>query len=163
MTGRPQTPPAAKPTHRHIPTHVRLTRLARTRAGVKLRPGRVYISLGSNWNALTDTPAHEFKRFLAGFNATNTASGDYNWGVAASAQALDPADSSIWDDPLATGASSQYLSPANINVLTYALSKNYTFAGERRSVIVCSFGVSGDPADTSSLGNQAASYAYAYY
>lgn len=144
--------------------YVRLTRLARTALVSNYAPGRVYISLGSNWNAPTDTPGGmSSSAFLAGFNATNTASGDYNWGVAASAQALDPADSSIWDDPLATGASSQYLSPANINVLTYALSKNYTFAGERRSVIVCSFGVSGDPADTSSLGNQAASYAYAYY
>lgn len=147
----------------YVAAYARLVRLARIALVSNYAHGRVYISLGSNWNTPADSPGGmSSNAFLASFNATNTASGDYNWGVAVSAEALDPADSSIWDDALATGASSQYLSPANINVLTYALSKNYTFAGGRRSVI-CTFGVSGDPADTPSLDNQAASYAYAYY
>ncbi len=147
----------------YVASYARLVRLARIALVSNYAHGRVYISLGRNWNTPADSPGGmSSSAFLASFNATNTASGDYNWGVAVSAEALDQTDSSIWDDALATGASSQYLSPANINVLTYALSKNYTFAGGRRSVI-CAFGVSGDPADDSTLGNQAASYAYAYY
>ncbi len=145
----------------------RLVRIARTALVSNYKYGRVYISLGSNWNAAlsgskcaADSSA---SNFLSSFSAIASASGDYNWGVASSAYALDPADSSIWDDPLATGASSQYLSPANISVLTYALSKNYTFLGSMRSTVICSFGVHGDKADASSLAQQASSYAYAYY
>lgn len=144
----------------------RLLRVAHTALVSNYSKGRVYISLGNNWNAepssayAADSSASSF---LSNLSVLSKARGDYNWGIAASAYPLDRQDSSIWDDALATGASSQYLSPANISVLTYALSKNYTYTGGMRNLIISSFGVSGNPSDTSSLNAQAASYAYAYY
>ncbi len=150
----------------NLAAYERLVRIARTALVSNYSGGRVYISLGRNWNTelegagMADSSSFAF---LTRFSTLAAASGDYNWGVAASASALDPLDSSIWDDALASGASSQYLSPTNINVLTYALSKNFTFAGSMRNTIICSFGVLGDPSLPSSLPAQAASYAFAYY
>lgn len=148
----------------------RLVRIAHTALVSNYAAGRVYISLGSNWNedpTESDTYGADSSAsaFLANFSARSTVCGDYNWGIAASAYALDPMDSSIWDDPLATGASSQFISPANISVLTYALSKSYTFAGGMRNLIISSFGIHGDTDNGtgSSQNAQAASYAYAYY
>ncbi len=143
----------------------RLVRIARTALVSNYSGGRVYISLGSNWNlVITSSPADvSASAFLSNFSTITSSSGDYNWGVASSTSALDPADSSIWDDDLATGASSQFISPANISVLTYALSKSYTYAGSPRNTLICAFGVRGDTADSSTLAAQAASYALAYY
>lgn len=125
--------------------------------------GRVYISIGNNWNApprsdyAADASAADF---LAAFSAETAKSGDFDWSIATAAHALDLADPSVWDDILATGASSQYVSPGNISTLTYAVSKGYPFCGNPRRIIIDSFAV------TSAGGNhdkQAASYAYAYY
>jgi hypothetical protein len=48
-------------------------------------------------------------------------------------------------------------------VLTYALSKSYTYAGSPRNTIISLIGIRGDTADASTLAAQAASYAFAYY
>jgi len=124
--------------------------------------GRVYISLANNWNApsrsdyAADASAADF---LAAFSAASARSGDFDWSVATAAYGLDPADSSVWDDILATGASSQYVSPGNISTLTYAVSKGYSFCGNPRRIIIDAFAVTSDGSEA----DQAASYAYSYY
>ena len=125
--------------------------------------GRVFISLANNWNApsLSDYAADaSASDFLAAFSAASARLGDFDWSVATAAYGLDPADSSVWDDILATGASSQYISPGNISTLTYAVTKGYSFCGNPRRIIIDSFAVTSAGGEEE---NQAASYAYSYY
>ena len=104
--------------------------------------------------------------FFSAFDSKTREGGDFEWSIATAAYAYSRTDSGIWDDALATGASSQLISPANINVLSYALSKSYTYNGAPRRLIIGSFAVPSSPTDNEehkSETDQAASYAFSYY
>lgn len=127
--------------------------------------GRVFISLSNHFSMtpaglpLGDVSSAEF---LSAFNHAVLGGGDFDWAIASDAYAYNRSDSSIWDDVLATGASTQLISPTNISTLTQALSKAYLYDGQPRRLIIGNFAVpsvAGGAEDTS----QAASYSYAYY
>ncbi len=137
-------------------------RLADTALRSRLEAGRIYISLANNYSALpvgTGISDSTASAFLTKLYSLSVSGGDFPWCIATSAFALDINDSTIWDDALATGASSQYTSPANINVISYEVSKNYLYNGAPRSLIVDRFAVSA----ADSEAGQAASIAFSYY
>ncbi len=145
--------------------YVNLVRLAYTALRSVYSRGQVFISLSNHFSM---TPAGlsvgdvSSAEFLSAFNHTALGGGDFEWSIATDAYAYNRSDSSIWDDVLATGASTQIISPTNISVMTQALSKAYTYGGQPRRLIIGNFAVpsaDGGAEDTS----QAASYCYAYY
>lgn len=135
--------------------------------------GRVYISLGSNFTASAsepDAPAdpmldYPAKDFLTIFAGAIKNSGDIPWGVSVNPYASDPSMTQYWSDPYAEdNADTPFITMKNIGVLTEFLAgEDYLYDGDVRSVIIGEFGVSGDPADESSLTMQAAAYALAYF
>lgn len=167
IVGRDVNLPATEPgisvtPEEYIGAYARLCRLAWAGLTSVYSHGCVYIAPSNNLSLVPDgfdTAATSIHDFLSCFNRITRDGGDYMWGVAASAYAYRREDSSIWDDALAGGASTQLISPANIHILTSLISKNYSFGGERRPVIIGSFSVS----DTDSPDAQATSLAYAYY
>ena len=120
---------------RHVEIYSRLVRIAYTALSSSYENGRVYIAPSNNFSVVTPglSPADiSMTEFFSAFDSITRAHGDFEWSIATAAYAYNRADSGIWDDALATGASSQLISPANINVLSYALSKSYTYGGEPR-------------------------------
>lgn len=146
----------------YVSAYARLCRLAWAGLTSVYSEGRVYIAPSNNLSQVPeghDTAATSLHDFLSMFNEITQRGGDYLWNVAASAYAYSLSDSSIWDDALATGASTQLISPANIEVLTSLIVKNYSLSGTRRRVIIGDFSAP----DTDSESAQATSLAYAYY
>lgn len=146
----------------YVTAYVRLCRMAHAALTSVYSHGQIYIAPSNNLSLVPegyDTAALSLNDFLAAFNSQTRRGGDYCWGVAASAYAYSRDDSSIWDDALANGASSQLISPANIQVLTSLMAKNFSFNGTRRPLIVGAFSAP----DTDSAAAQATSLAYAYY
>jgi len=116
--------------------------------------GRVYVSVDNNWNVSNDN-AREFLSTIAGMADDG---GDFYWQVAIEANASDATLSSIWNDDL-TGEQPNFISPANIEVLSSLLSTGqFTCNGMRRNILLNRFAVGGSNEDA-----RAASYAYAYY
>ena len=119
--------------------------------------GRVYIALGNNWS-VSDPDGIGAKEMLISFTNIAEDGGDYFWQLAISANASDSSNSSIWNDALATD-SSQFISPANLELLSMLLSTSaYKCNGYERNVLLSHFSICGAAEDA-----QAASYAYAYY
>ena len=119
--------------------------------------GRVYISVNNNWN-VADSGNFTVRDMMVSFNNQVGTEGDFFWQVAIEANASDPSDSSIWDDPQATGKS-DFISPANIETLVNQLSTDmYKCGGMQRHVLLNRFYVGG-----SDEKYRTASYAFAYY
>ena len=119
--------------------------------------GRVYIAVDNNW-VIAEPGNLPVKELLSSFNNLCASQGDFFWQVSAEANTSDLSDSSIWDDPLSTGRS-DFLSPANIEMLTNQLSADlYRFEGGVRHMLLNRFTVGGNDEEA-----RAASYAYAYY
>lgn len=150
----------------YMTAYTRLCRMANAALTSVYSHGRVYIAPSNNLSSVPegyDTSATSLQDFLSLFNEQTARGGDYLWGVAASAYAYSLSDSSIWDDALATGASTQLISPANIGVLTSLIHKNYNYeATVRRPIIVGAFSAPGVGSETAER-EQATSLAYAYY
>lgn len=146
----------------YVAAYARLCRMANAALTSVYSHGQIYVAPSNNLSLVPegyDTASQSLNDFLAAFNSQTRRGGDYRWGVAASAYAYSRDDSSIWDDALANGASSQLISPANIQVLTSLMVKNFSFNGERRPLIVGAFSAP----DTDTAAAQATSLAYAYY
>lgn len=119
--------------------------------------GRVYVSMGNNWN-VADTGDLTVRDMMISFNNQVGTEGDFFWQMAVEANASDTSDSSIWDDPGAAGRS-DFISPANIETVTNQLSTEmYKCGGKQRHVLLNRFFVGGTDENA-----RAASYAYAYY
>ncbi len=159
----------------HVQNYASLLRIAHTALTSVYSDGRVYAAISNNFSIVpagltgVDITSAEL---LADLCSVTAAGGDFGWGIATDAYSYSRDDVSIWDDVLASGASSALISPTNVSVLTTALSKAYTFGGEPRRLIIGNFAVAsanvasanvassaGDTADA----HRAASYAYAYY
>lgn len=149
----------------YISAYARLCRMANAALTSVYSAGRVYIAPSNNLSLVPegyDASATSLQDFLSLFDEQTRRRGDYLWGVAASAYAYSLSDSSIWDDALATGASTQLISPANIGILTSLIQKNYSYGTVRRPIIVGAFSAPGTGSETSER-EQATSLAYAYY
>ena len=119
--------------------------------------GRVYISVNNGWN-VADNGGFTTRDMLSSFNNLVGAEGDFYWCAAVESNASDLSDSSIWDDPMASGKSN-FISPANIEVLTNQLAADiYRCDGMERRILLNRFVVGGFDEEA-----RAASYAYAYY
>ena len=119
--------------------------------------GRVYVSVNNGWN-IADGVSFTARDMLSSFNNLAGAEGDFYWNVSVEANSSDGSDSSIWDDPMASGKSN-FISPANIEVLSNQLATDiYKYDGMERRIILNHFNVGGFDEEA-----RAASYAYAYY
>lgn len=119
--------------------------------------GRVYLSVNNGWN-IADNGGFTARDMLSSFNNLVGAEGDFYWHVAIEANASDMSDSSVWDDPMTSGKSN-FISPANIEVLANQLSTDiYRCDGMERRMLLNRFVVGGFDEEA-----RAASYAYAYY
>ena len=149
----------------HIQNYANLLRIANTAITSVYSEGRVFASISNNFSivpaglSIADVESSEF---LAELCALTAAGGDFGWGIATDAYAYSHDDVTIWDDVLASGASSVLISPTNISVLTAALSQAYTYGGTPRRLIIGNFAVASAESDTADA-HRAASYAYAYY
>lgn len=135
--------------------------------------GRVYVSLGNNFNtqtggtsdeenALVDYPS---RAFLDVFAETVKASGDIPWGLSVNPYPSSPEIKQFWTDEMATDSvETPYITVKNLNVLTrYMASDALLYNSEIRSVMVGELGFSGNPASDDEMTVQAAAYALAYY
>lgn len=119
--------------------------------------GRVYIAADNGWS-VAESGNFTVRDMLSSFNNLASAGGDFFWQVAVEANPSDASDSSIWDDPMASGRS-DFLSPSNIEVLDNQLASDmYKRGGQQRHMLLNRFAVGGYDEDS-----RAASYAYAYY
>ena len=149
----------------HVENYAALLRLAHIAMVSAYSNGRVYAAISNNFNLIpagltgVDVTSAEFLAVLCSVTARG---GDFDWAIATDAYPYSRTDVSIWDDALATGASSQLISPVNISVFTDALSKAYTYNGAPRRLIIGNFAVASAQGEIA-LSHQAASYAYAYY
>lgn len=148
-------------------------RVAYTAMAAHCQNGRVYISLGNNFNSMPSEPGgvgdplydYAAKDFLDFFNTTIKNSGDIPWGLAVNPYPSNPSLTEFWLDSYAEdNLSTPFITMKNISVLTrYMNEPEMMFGGEARSIIISEFGISGAPEDQSSMSMQAAAYALAYY
>ncbi len=135
--------------------------------------GRVYISLGNNFNAevgdstdgentLIDYPS---RAFLDAFAEAIKASGDIPWGLSVNPYPSSPELKEFWTDEQAEDSfETPFITVKNLNTLTrYMASDALLYNSEVRSVIVGELGFSGDPSSDEEMTMQAAAYAMAYY
>lgn len=140
-----------------VENYVRAVRLAYNLLLLNNPNGRVYASLGNNWT-VSEAGGVSAKEFLTAFTNISESGGDFFWQLCLEANASDPSDSSIWDDPLSVGGG-QFVSPANISTVVKLLSTSaYKCNGYSRNILLNRFAVGGSNQEA-----QAASYAYAYY
>lgn len=135
--------------------------------------GRVYISLGNNFNSASASPGGEVdptidwssKDYLDFFASVVRNSGDIDWGLSINPYPSDRTLTEFWlDDYAATSDTTPFITMKNIGILTeYMHSSELTYNGEARSIIIGEFGVNGDPESNDSQSMQAAAYALAYY
>ncbi|MCI8387633.1 MAG: hypothetical protein HFE63_04115 [Clostridiales bacterium] len=135
--------------------------------------GRVYISLGNNFNSAAEAPGAESdplydyaaKSFLDFFNTAIKNSGDIPWGLAINPYPSDLSMTEFWNDSYAEdNFSTPFVTMKNLSVLTRYMNQNeLLYNSKPRSIIISEFGVSGDPADAASMTMQSAAYALAYY
>ncbi len=127
--------------------------------------GKVYISLGNNFNHTDSDSDLTAKSFLDAFAAAVKNSGDIEWGVSINPYSSSDEISEFWNDTKAkSDFETPYITMKNISTFTEYMSRDeLLFNGETRSIIVGEWGVSGDPSDERSMDLQAAAYALAYY
>lgn len=135
--------------------------------------GRVFISLGNNWNSASTEPSGttdsafdwSAKEYLDLFASVVRNSGDINWGLSLTPYPSDKSLTEFWLDEYAPSSdSAQFVTMKNISVVTnYMHSDSLTYNGEVRNIIIGEFGVSGDPDNNDSQSLQAAAYALSYY
>lgn len=135
--------------------------------------GRVYISLGSNWNSPSMTPGGDAdssldwssKEYLDFFASVVRNSGDIPWALSYNPYPSDQSLTEFWlDDNATTSDSTAFVTMKNLSVLTdYMHIDAMTYNGEVRNIIIGEFGVNGDPDSNDSQSMQAAAYALAYY
>ena len=135
--------------------------------------GRVFISLGNNFNSASAAPGGEVdpafdwssKEYLDFFASVVRNSGDIPWGLSINPYPSDKSLTEFWSDDYATTSdTTPFITMKNIGVLTeYMHSEAMTYNGEVRNIIVGEFGVNGDPASNDSQSMQAAAFALAYY
>ncbi len=135
--------------------------------------GRVYISLGNNFNSASAAPGGTVdetidwssKDYLDFFASVIRNSGDIEWGLSINPYPSDRTLTEFWlDDYATTSDSTPFITMKNLGVLTeYMHSDSLTFNGEPRSIIIGEFGVNGDPESNDSQSMQAAAFALAYY
>ena len=149
----------------HVENYAYLLRLAYTAMASVYSEGRVFASISNNFSIVPAGLAEadvESTKFLSELCAATARGGDFDWGIATDAYSYSRDDVTIWDDVLATGASSTLISPTNISVLTTALAQAYTYNDTPRRLIIGNFAVASAEGDTADA-HRAASYAYAYY
>ena len=135
--------------------------------------GRVYISLGNNFNSAAETPGAEAdpaydwsaKEYLDFFASVVRNSGDIDWGLSVNPYPSDQSMTEFWLDEYAKNeVTTPFVTMKNIGVLTeYMHGESLTYNGKPRSIIIGEFGVGGDPSSNDSMSMQAAAYALAYY
>ena len=135
--------------------------------------GRVYISLGNNFNATASDTSDDTnhgqtfsaKEFLDGFAATAKSSGDIPWGLSINPYPSSPDLTEFWNDEYAIDDfDTSFITMKNLDTLTRYMSEEaLLYNSEVRSIIIGEFGLSGDPSDDASMTMQAAAYALAYY
>jgi hypothetical protein len=131
--------------------------------------GRVYASVSNHWSRRdTDDVSLDYAGhpFLLALNSIMKQGGDIPWNLSVNAYASSiGAVSAIWRDTEATDSlGSKFMTMKNIGIACeFVKSSDIAFNGAARDVIIGDFGINADPGSESELGNQAASYAYAYY
>lgn len=135
--------------------------------------GRVYISIGNNWNSASSIPGGEVdaaldwsaKEYLDFFASVVRNSGDIPWALSINPYPSDQSLTEFWlDDNATVSDSTPFVTMKNLGILTdYMHSDGMTYNGEVRSIIIGEFGVNGDPDSNDSQSMQAAAYALAYY
>ena len=135
--------------------------------------GRVYISLGNNFNSAAETPgadadpAYDWpaKEYLDFFASVVRNSGDIDWGLSVNPYPSDQSMTEFWLDEYAKNeVTTPFVTMKNIGVLTeYMHGESLTYNGKTRYIIIGEFGVGGDPSSNDSMSMQAAAYALAYY
>ena len=134
--------------------------------------GRVYVSVGNNFNAAStelnfagdeqlDYPA---RLFLERLNQVISVSGNFPWNLSINPYPSDPANTAYWTDPNTLGSyDTPFITMNNIDVIcNFMGQENFLYEGAKRRILLGSFGVSGE-AVTSGEALQAAAFAYAYY
>lgn len=134
--------------------------------------GRIYVSIGNNFNAASselnfagdeqlDYPA---RLFLERLSQTVTVSGDFPWHLSINPYPSDPANTAYWTDTNTLSSfDTPYVTMNNIKVICDFLGQeHFLYNGSKRRILIGSFGVSGE-AVTSGEALQAAAFAYAYY
>lgn len=153
-------------------SYAKALRIADTMLRSVYSNGRVYVSVGNNFNAASselnfagdETLDYPARLFLERLNEILSVSGDIPWNLSINPYPSDPANTSYWTDTNTLGSlDTPFVTMNNISVITDFMSQeSFLYAGAKRRVLVGSFGVSGE-AVTSSEALQAAAFAYAYY
>ena len=135
--------------------------------------GRVYISLGNNFNTVSADAAdaentlvdYSSREFLDAFAEAIKASGDIPWGLSINPYPSSPELTEFWTDGQATDDfETPFITVKNLNTLTrYMASDALLYDSKVRSIIVGELGFSGDPSSDEAMTVQAAAYALAYY
>ncbi len=135
--------------------------------------GRVYISLGNNFNAGVSGPdgdvhpdyGYPTKDYLDLFAAKIKGCGDIPWGLAINPYPSDRALIEYWSDASARDAfETSFITMKNIGTLTrYMHDESLLYGTEPRSIIISELGIPGNPENEGEMAMQAAAYALAYY
>ncbi len=149
----------------YIDSYVTAFRVAYTAMRSNYSNGRVYISLGNNFNTAEAESDMTGKEFLDGFNNAVKNSGNVDWGLSVNPYPSDVGIIEYWSDPFAgDDISTQYITMKNIGVLTeYMNDDDFQYNSDVRSIIIGELGIPGSPDDDSTMTMQAAAYALAYY
>lgn len=149
----------------YIDSYVTAFRMAYTAMRSYYSNGRVYISLGNNFNTAESESDMTAKEFLDSFNNAVKASGNAYWGLSVNPYPSDVGIIEYWGDSFAgDDISTQYITMKNIGVLTeYMNGDEFLYDSDVRSIIIGELGIPGSPDDDSSMTMQAAAYALAYY
>lgn len=161
-----------KPLADYTDSYAKALRIAYTILRSVYSNGRVYVSVGNNFNAasselnfagdeLLDYPA---RLFLERLNQTISISGNFPWNLSINPYPSDPANTAYWNDPNTLQSfDTPYVTMNNIKVICdFMGQEQFLYEGGKRRILVGSFGVSGE-AVTSGEALQAAAFAYAYY
>ena len=129
---------------------------------------RVYVSLGSTWNAgITPQQRYRFdsRSVLDVLAAKIQAEGDFGWNVAFDPYPAKEAYYSCLDRAAGSDAEASYVSFANLEVLTdYLQRKSMYCGGSLRSVLLLEqYPRETDAEDEEESMRRGADYAYAYY
>lgn len=162
----------AKTLDSYLNSYIAAFRIASTALRSVYANGRVYLSVGNNFNVASGDPAvtadasldYSARSLLEVFAAKVRFSGDIPWELAASAYPSDPKITDFRQDTAATGTvDTPYISMANIDVLCDFMGQDkYLYKNARRNITISEFGVNAD-AESTALITQAAAYALAYY
>lgn len=152
--------------------YVKTLRIADTMLRSVYSNGRVYVSIGNNFNAASaelnytgdENLDYAARLFLERLCQTISISGDIPWNLSINPYPSDPANTSYWNDAYTLDSfDTPYITMNNIKVICDFMGQdNFLYASSKRRILVGSFGVSGQ-AVTSGEALQAAAFAYAYY